>query len=109
MFNNFPTKPVPHSPRLLRQSRQAHRSAVIYEPNPHKLPARPQPVWPQPERPVPVIQLPGLPPRSLPKSVLKSGPKSWPETSKKCVSNTSHFLVGADLLQIKLAGPVPSF
>jgi len=84
MFNNFPTKPVPHSPRLLRQSRQAHRSAVVYEPNPHKLPARPQPVWAQPERPVPVIQLPGLPPRSLPKSVVKSVPtsKSWPEASK---------------------------
>lgn len=79
MFSNFPTKPVPHSPRL-RQSRRAHRSAIIYEPN--KLPARPQPVWPQPERPVPVIQLPGLPPRSLPKDIVKSGSKSWSETSK---------------------------
>jgi hypothetical protein len=47
-------------------------------------------VWPQPERPVPVIQLPGLPPRSIPKSIVKSGPKSWSETSKKCVS-ISHF------------------
>jgi len=81
MFSNFPTKPVPHSPRL-RQSRHAHRSAIIYEPNHHKLPARPQPVWPQPERPVPVIQLPGLPPRSIPKSIVKSGPKSWSEISK---------------------------
>jgi len=81
MFSNFPTKPVPHSPRL-RQSRHAHRSAIIYEPNIHKLPARPQPIWPQPERPVPVIQLPGLPPRTIPKSIVKSGPKTWPEASK---------------------------
>jgi len=80
MFSTFPTKPVPHSPSL-RRSRQAHRSAVIYEPS--KSPARPQPIWLQPERPVPVIQLPGLPPRSIPKSVVKkSGPKSWPEASK---------------------------
>ena len=107
MFNNFPTKPVPHSPRL-RQSRQAHRSAVIYEPNLHKLPARPQPVWPQPERPVPVIQLPGLPPRSVPKSIVKSGSKGWSEASKKYVSNES--FSGVELtFFIKLAGPVHSF
>jgi MFS family permease len=86
MFNTFPTKPIPHSP-LLRQSRQAHRSAIIYEPNlnntGNKLPARPQPVRTQPERPVPVIQLPGLPPRSLPKSIVKSGPnKNWSEVTK---------------------------
>ena len=90
MFSTFPTKPVPHSPSL-RRSRQAHRSAVIYEPN--KSPARPQPIWLQPERPVPVIQLPGLPPRSIPKSVVKkSGPKSWPEASKKCVAIMSFYL-----------------
>jgi hypothetical protein len=86
MFNTFPTKPIPHSPKLLRQPaqiRRSHRSATIYEPNVNKLPARPQPVWIQPERPVPVIQLPGLPPRSLPKSIIKSGPKNWTEFSKK--------------------------
>ena len=109
MFSNFPKKPVPHSPRL-RQSRQAHRSAIIYEPNTHKLPARPQPIWPQPDRPVPVIQLPGLPPRSIPKSIVKSGPKTWPEASKKCVSIESFsWLVGADLFFNKLAGPVSSY
>jgi len=81
MFSTFPTKPIPHSPRL-RQSRHAHRSAIIYEPHLNKLPARPQPVRTQPERPVPVIQLPGLPPRSVPKSIVKSDPKNWPEVSK---------------------------
>jgi len=90
MFSNFPTKPVPHSPRL-RQSRQAHRSAIIYEPNLHKLPARPQPIWAQPERPVPVIQLPGLPPRSLPKNIGKSGPKTWPEASKNWLAQLLPF------------------
>lgn len=82
MFSTFPTKPIPHSPRI-RQSRQAHRSAIIYEPNLNKLPARPLPVRTQPERPVPVIQLPGLPPRSVPKDIVKSDPKNWSEVSKK--------------------------
>jgi len=91
MFSNFPKKPIPHSPRL-RQSRHAHRSAIIYEPHLHKLPARPQPVWPQPERPVPVIQLPGLPPRSLPKDIGKSGPKSWSETSKSWLAQLLPFM-----------------
>jgi len=90
MFSNFPKKPVPHSPSQ-RQSRQAHRSAIIYEPNIHKLPARPQPIWPQPERPVPVIQLPGMPPCSIPKSIVKSGPKTWPEASKNWLAQFHPF------------------
>jgi hypothetical protein len=90
MFSTFPTKPIPHSPRL-RQSRQAHRSAIIYEPNLNKLPARPQAVRTQPERPVPVIQLPGLPPRSLPKSIVKSDPKNWPEVSKNWLAQFNPF------------------
>jgi len=90
MFSTFPTKPIPHSPRL-RQSRQAHRSAIIYEPNLHKLPARPQPVRTQPERPIPVIQLPGLPPRAVPKNIVKSGPKDWSENSKNWLAQFNPF------------------
>jgi MFS family permease len=84
MFNTFPAKPIPHSPKSLRHSRHAHRSATIYVPRAsvNTLPARPQPVWVQPERPVPVVQLPGLPSRSLPKSILQSGPKNWSEIYK---------------------------
>lgn len=110
MFSTFPTKPIPHSPRL-RQSRQAHRSAVIYEPNFNNLPVRPQPAWTQPERPVPVVQLPGLPPRSIPKNIVKSGPKNWSEATKKCVSNESFLMAvnGTNLSLKKLAGSVPSF
>lgn len=105
MFSTFPTKPVPHSPRL-RQSRHAHRSAIIYEPNLHKLPTRPQPAWTQPERPVPVIQLPGLPPRSVPKNIAKSGPKNWTDVSKKYVSMESFsFVNGANLFKIKAGWP----
>ena len=108
MFSTFPTKPIPHSPRL-RQSRQAHRSAIIYEPHLNKLPARPQPVWTQPERPVPVIQLPGLPPRSIPKTIVKSGPKNWSETSKKCVLNESFSWLSLELTFSNKAGWPSSF
>ena len=83
MFTTFPTKPIAHSPKRIRHSRHPHRSAVIYEPNINLLPARPQPVRTQTERPIPIIQLPGLPPRSLPKSIVKSNPKNWSEVSKK--------------------------
>jgi len=82
MFNTFPAKAIPHSPKSLRHSRHAHRSATIYIPSVNKLPARPQPVWVQPERPVPVVQLSGLPSRSLPMNIPQSGPKNWSEVSK---------------------------
>lgn len=92
MFTTFPTKPIPHSPKLLHypSNRNIHRSAVIYEPNVNILPARPQDVRIQPERPIPVIQLPGLPPRSLPKSIMKPLAKDWSEAPRKSVSNESH-------------------
>jgi hypothetical protein len=108
MFSTFPTKPIPHSPRL-RQSRQAHRSAVIYEPNLNDLPVRPQPVWTQPERPVPVVQLPGLPPRSIPKDVVKSGPKNWSEVSKKCVSIESFSWLSMELTFLSQKAGWPSY
>ena len=94
MFTTFPTKPIPHSPRSSprssRQSRHPHRSAVIYGSHVNILPARPEPVRTQPERPVPVVLLPGLPSRLLPKSVVGSGPKGWAQVSKKWVSNESY-------------------
>lgn len=88
MFTTFPTKPIRHPPKPLYNSRHhAHRSAIIYTPNVNTLPARPQTARIQPERPAPVIQLPGLPPRALPKSIGKSGRKNWAELPKKWVSN----------------------
>jgi MFS family permease len=45
----------------------------------------------QPERPVPVIQLPGLPPRSIPKDIVKSDPKNWPEVSKNWLAQLLPF------------------
>jgi len=89
MFNTFPTKPVPHSP--LHSPRNIHRSAVIYEANANYLPSRPEAVRTQPERPAPILHLPGLPPRSLPKSVVKPRQKGWTQVPKNWLAQFQFF------------------
>ncbi|KIM43713.1 hypothetical protein M413DRAFT_26030 [Hebeloma cylindrosporum] len=79
MFAQFPVKPrspapsVPihnnlKSPKPLKRE---HRVARIYEPrSPTLLPSVPLPARTQPDRPAPILSLPGLPPRTLPKTVI---------------------------------------
>ncbi|KAF8154569.1 major facilitator superfamily domain-containing protein [Crassisporium funariophilum] len=61
---------------LPSRSRSSPRSARFFEPESDDLPTRPRPVRTHPERPVPIVGLPGLPPRSLPTSVVKDRKKA---------------------------------
>jgi hypothetical protein len=115
MFAQFPVKPLsprspsnsrfntksPKSPQLLKRE---HRVARIYEPrSPTHLPTVPPPARTQPDRPAPVLALPGLPPRELPKSVItprRSGfgfGNGWIQSGKTWVPNP-FFLDGSNLL-----------
>ncbi|KAF8954570.1 major facilitator superfamily domain-containing protein [Flammula alnicola] len=86
MFATFPVKPrsplvAPRSPLLVpkspRDSKREHRVAHIYEPrSPTFFPNKPLPAH-IPERPAPILSLPGLPPRELPRSVVKPPKKRF--------------------------------
>jgi len=84
-FSRTPTKDTfheayhprsPASPKLKRD----HRVARIYTPSSPTLPARPQTAHVQPDRPAPVLSLPGLPPQELPRSVLPPPKKKFGES-----------------------------
>lgn len=74
--DGFPTTPViehSHSafrPSSPKQTKQSHRVARIYQPGSPTLPPRPSTAHLQPERPTPLLSLPGLPPQELPRSIL---------------------------------------
>jgi len=79
MFTQFPVKPRSPSPSVTTHNtikspkplKREHRVARIYEPrSPTLLPNVPPPAWTQPDRPAPILSLPGLPPRTLPKTVI---------------------------------------
>ncbi|KAF9475743.1 MFS general substrate transporter [Pholiota conissans] len=107
MFTTFPTTPrsardAPLSPRPLGlvsprpitsprpQLKREHRIARVYEPkSPTPLPDKPLPAY-LPERPAPILSLPGLPDVELPRTPVKQdhhfGHKLF-KTGKKWISN----------------------
>lgn len=85
----LPSPPTwaPHSPKLKRE----HRVAKIYQPASPTLPTKPATAHTQ-ERPAPILQLPGLPPRELPRSVLTPRKRTFTEEWTERVENGQSWL-----------------
>ncbi|PPQ88205.1 hypothetical protein CVT25_005170 [Psilocybe cyanescens] len=102
MFTTFPVKPRtptteafndsfprPNSPKP--SLKREHRVARIYQPSSPTLPSRPATAHTQPDRPAPILSLPGLPPRELPRSVV-APPKRKYKFAKNLVDNGRSWL-----------------
>ncbi|KAH9475863.1 Aspyridones efflux protein apdF [Psilocybe cubensis] len=86
-IDSFP-RPISPKPSLKRE----HRVARIYQPSSPTLPPRPQTAHIQPDRPAPILTLPGLPPRELPRSVVAPSRKKFKFNAKNLVDNGRSWL-----------------
>ncbi|KDR79186.1 hypothetical protein GALMADRAFT_243084 [Galerina marginata CBS 339.88] len=92
-----PVSPRPNSPSVTSHSplspklKREHRVAKVYQLKSPTFPSRPEAAHTQ-ERPAPILQLPGLPPFDLPRSVLTPKKKSFTEELAEKVENGRSWL-----------------